>query len=199
MTEESIFARLQMIDQTLKLSYAEAGILALKVKTGQLFTTRFDPATEKPCESFSRWLVLAAPYSSATMFSAVRDVEELSDVPETDLREMPAANIHIVKQLSSAVRADASVLHAAKTLKSDELISQIQRDFPRQHLEMRKTLRFRPEESAAETIEQALSMAEARGAKTRDEQLESVAVEALQAWKFEDECSNLEVEVPDPS
>jgi hypothetical protein len=133
------------------------------------------------------------------MFQAVRDVKELSDVPESDLKEMSPANIHVVKQLSSAVRSDPRVLQAAKTLSSEKFVQQLQSEHPSQHLETRKTLRFRPEESAAETIEQALAMAESRGAKTRDEALETVAVEALQAWQFEEECSKLEAEVLEAS
>ena len=172
--------------------------MALKVKTGDLWTARLDPETNEPCKSFNRWLCVAAPYSNATMFQAITDVEELSDVPDADLAEIPAANIHIVKQLSTAVRADPRVLQAAKTLSSKKFVEQVQCDHPQQHLEARKILRFvGVVESAAEEIERALTMAECRGARTRNEQLEAIAVEAIQAWDYEEEVKALPVTLED--
>lgn len=198
MTEEFIFAKLQEIDRTLKLSYAEAGIMALKVKTGELWRTRLNPETNELCTSWNQWLCVAMPYSNATIFAAVADVEELSDVPDADLAEIPAANIHIVKQLSTAVRADPRVLQAAKTLLSKKFVEQVQCDHPHQHLEARKILRFvGVVESAAEEIERALTMAECRGARTRNEQLEAIAVEAIQAWDYEDAVKALPVTLED--
>jgi hypothetical protein len=189
--EHVLFSRLQSLDKTWKLSYGEVGMIAVEVQNRLLWKQRADPETGDPCASFSVWMKVAAPWSYAMMFAAKRDVEELHDIPAEHLAQIPAGNFSVVKQLSSAVRADPGVLHAAKTMRSDALVEKIQRDFPDQHVESRKTLRFRPEASAAEKIEEALAMAEAKGARTRDEQLEMVAAVALEQWNSESEIERL--------
>ena len=92
MNEEAIFSRLQALDKTWKLSYAEAGLLCFKVKAGLLWMNRLDPSTGLMCASWTQYVKIATPYSYATVFQAVRDIEELSDVPEADLLEIPSGN-----------------------------------------------------------------------------------------------------------
>ena len=198
MNEEAIFSRIQLLDRTWKLSYAEAGILCLKVNTEMLWQTRLDPTTGLPCASWTQWVKIAAPYSYATVFQAVRDCEELSDVPESELSQITRGNFGLMKQLSSAVRADPRVLQCAKTMKAEEFTEEIRKEYPTQHLETRKILRFvGVAESAAEQIEQALAMAEARGSQTRNESLEAIAVEALQTWAMEEEIEKMAAEMPE--
>lgn len=169
-------------------------MIAVEVQNRLLWKQRTDPATGEPCESFSAWMKTAAPWSYALMFAAKRDVEELHDVPAEHLAQIPAANFPVFKQLSSAVRADPGVLHAAKTMRSDALTEKIQRDYPDQHLQSRKTLRFRPEADKAAEIEEALAMAESKGARTRDEQLWVIARVAVEQWKMEAEIEKMVAE-----
>jgi hypothetical protein len=150
------------------------------------------------CASWTQYVKIATPYSYAKVFQAVGDVEELSDVPEADLLEIPSGNFGLMKQLSSAVRSDPRVLRCAKTMKAEEFTEEIRKEYPTQHIETRKILRFvGVAESAAEQIEQALSMAEARGAQTRNESLEAIAVEALQTWALESEIEKMASELPE--
>ena len=194
--ESIYFSRLRFLDDTARLSYGECGLIGREVKTRKLHLRRIDPETGEP-HTFSSWLRDCAPYSYARMYQAIDDIEALSeDVSASDLAQIAGCNFPVMKKLSSSVRADPRVLQAAKIMPSEELIEHINREHPLQHIEARKTLRFRPEESAAATIEEALAMAESKGAKTRDEALEYIAVEALREWKMEAEIEKIAAEMP---
>jgi len=184
--EAALFERLRHIDKIHKLSYSETGNICLKVQAHLLHEMRTDPDNGEPC-SFSRWLHLAAPYSYSTCYAAMRDCEAMKDISEEHLSEIPASNFPILRQLSTAVRSEPEILIAAKTKKIDEFVEHIKRSFPSQHLESRKSMRFHPEESAAEKIESALSRAESMGARTRDESLEWIAGWAMDWISFKEE------------
>jgi hypothetical protein len=181
--EVRIFSRLQAIDKGWKLSYVEAGMLCKEVQDRLLWRER--------CASFAEWMKRAAPYGYAQAWAALRDIEALSDVPAEHLIEIPQANFPILKQLSTHVRAEPSVLHMAKTARSDEFAEHVEREHPEMHIETRRTMRFHPEASAAERIEAALSMAFGKGARTRDEALELVCEEAADVWRCEAEIEGI--------
>jgi hypothetical protein len=130
------------------------------------------------------------------VFSAIRDVEELKDIPDKELALIPAGNFHLVRQLSTAVRTDPKVLKAAQTQRAPELAAMIRTEYPSQHIEASKVLRFIMDESAAAKIEEALTVAEERGATSRTEALESIAAEALQTWVLEAEIEAMVAEIP---
>jgi hypothetical protein len=138
-----------------------------------------------PCRSFARWVRYAAPRGYSVVYAALRDCEELADVPAADLAQIPASNFHTLKQLSSRVRRTPAVLEAAKTQRAEEFVGTIRRDFPNQHIEHKRALRFNPDESAAERIEEALDLAMEHGAANRNDALELLAAMALQAWQEE--------------
>ena len=177
--EPILFRRLAQIVSTMELGYMEVGLICREVDAYLLWEKRIDPETGQPCTSFSRWVHVCCPRSYATVYAAMRDVEALKDIPDQHLAEIPSSNVPVVKQLSTAVRADPKVLHAAKTKRNEEFVEQIRRDHPDQHIEARKLLRFKLEESAAERVEAALRMAEAKGAKNWSEALELICEEAI--------------------
>ena len=184
--EPILFNRLRKIDDSYKLSYAEVGHICIQVQAYLLHEQRTDPETGEPC-SFSRWMHLAAPYSHSTCYAAMRDCEELKDVPAKDLAEIPQSSFPVMKMLSTAVRAEPGVLKAAKTKKTDDFVEHIREHHPDEHIEHRKTLRFHPEESAAIKIEETLSRAEKMGAEGRDSALELMAIAANDWWNFKEE------------
>jgi hypothetical protein len=186
--ESALFERLRYLDRTTKLAYSEIGFVAITVQRFQLHEYRLDPKTNRPC-SFTRWIRLAAPWSYSTAFAAMRDVEELKDIPAEQLAEIPQANFPILRQLSTAVRAEPAVIEAAKTKPAAEFIEQVRKDHPEQHLETRKMLRVNMEESALAKVEEAIFEAMGRGAANRGEALEMIAAEALLEWKFEEEIA----------
>jgi hypothetical protein len=177
MTESESFAKLRAFDESWRVSYMEAGIIARQVHDGLLWKER--------CANFHEWIREAAPYGFATVYRAMEDVRSLSDIPDDHLAKITQANVPIVRQLSTAVRNNPAVLEAAQTKPSSELLGQIRRDYPDQHLEAKKALRFSLDESAAAKIEEALTMAMARGAHNRSEALEAVAQEAMVHWEYD--------------
>jgi hypothetical protein len=200
--ESALFARMLFIDRTERVSYAERGLICRAVQKFMLHEERTDPATGKPC-SFSGWIRLASPWSYPRVFAAMRDVEELKDVPDADLAQIPEANLKTMKQLSTAVRADPSVLQAAKEMSNECFADKVRKDFPEQHLEVACSLHFtKVEESAAKVIEEAIDEAIKRGAHGRNEALEMVAATALEEFRLESEVeaivSNPENQVSEP-
>jgi len=189
--EEACFTRLRILDETWKFSYPEIGLLCRQVEAKHLWKQRIDSETGKKCSSFARWVRVAAPWSYATVFAAMRDVEELQDVPAEHLAEIPAANIGTLKQLSTAVRQDPAIIEAAKTMRAPEFVEQVRKEYPLQHLEKKKTLRFSMDESAADKVEQVLQMAEAKGARNWSEALEMIAEEAADVWRLEAEVEQV--------
>jgi hypothetical protein len=184
--EAALFDRLRYLDRTTKLAYSEIGLISLTVQAYRLHEHRTDPEADRPC-SFTRWLRLAAPWSYSTAFAAMRDVEDLKDIPAEHLAEIPQSNFPILRQLSTTVRSEPQVLEAAKSKSAGDFVEQIRKYHPEQHLESRKMLRVNMEESALEKVEEAIFEAMSRGASNRGEALEMICAEALLEWKFEKE------------
>jgi hypothetical protein len=184
-TETHYFKELQGIDKAMKSGYARAGIIAREVRDNLLWKER------EGCTSFTRWIKMAAPYSYSHVNQALKDIEALKDIPDEHLKEIPPANLFELKKVSTAVRAEPEVIEAAKTLQPDDFIGKVNHDHPEQHLERSKTMKFNPSESDRATIEEALAMAERRGAVTRNDALLAVAIEAKAQWEREDELEAL--------
>jgi hypothetical protein len=192
--EAALYERLRYLDRTVRLSYSEIGFISKTVQTYLLHEHRTDPQTNKPC-SFTRWLRLAAPFGYSTAFAAMKDMEDLRDIPAEHLAEIPQSSFHVLKQLSTAVRAEPTVIEAAKNKSTDDFVEQIRKDHPDQHLESHKMLRVNMEESALVVVKEAIREAEKRGATNQSEALEAICAEALTQWKYEEEIRHaLEVE-----
>lgn len=182
--EIALFDRLRYLDRTTKLAYSEIGFICKTVQQFMLYEYRQDPDTGKMV-SFTRWIRLAAPWGYSTAFAAMKDVEELKDIPAEHLAEIPQSNFSVLRQLSTAVRAEPDVIEAAKTKSAEQFTEQIRKDHPEQHIESRKMLRVNMEESALAKVEEAILEAMMRGATSRGEALEMVCAEALLEWQFQ--------------
>ena len=177
--ETALFDRLRYLDRTTKLAYSEIGYICKTVQTYQLHDYH-----SAPC-SFTTWIRLACPWSYSTAFAAMRDVEELADIPAEHLAEIPQSNFPILRQLSTAVRSEPQVIEAAKSKTAEAFTEQIRKDHPEQHIETRKMLRVNMDESALAKVEEAILTAMQRGATSRGEAMEMVAAEALLEWEFQ--------------
>ena len=178
--ESLIFARLQAWDKAI-ISGPEIGIMCRDVRDGELWRYH------EGCTSFDSWMVLAAPRARSTAYGYLRQVEALSDIPDAVLSQIRGENVDTVMHLSTAVRAEPEVLEAAKTQKADEFVEHIQKTHPDQHVEHRKTMKFRPAASAAKVIENVLEEAMEHGASNRDDALELAMQTAHEAWQMESE------------
>ena len=157
-------------------SYAERGQIALEFERRRLWEHVLNPVSGEPFSSFSAWATHGPLGGRRVTFESLGDVKALADVPVEQLREVPKSNIKILKKLSTGVRSQPEVLEAAKNLPADDFLAKIEREQPDQHLEGKTTMRFRPDRSKAEEIEEALKMAMDEGALGRDEALWLIAV-----------------------
>ena len=192
--EEACFTRLRQLDQTWRFSFCEIGILCRWIEKSRLWKQRVNPITGEHCKTMPEWIHCAAPWSYATVFTAMRAVEELKDVPAEHLAEIPVVNIGTLRQLSSAVRSDPAIIEAAKTLPSAQFVEQVRKDYPLQHLEKKRTLRFVMDESAADKVEEVIKMAQLKGAVNWSDALEMMAEEAATQWRLEAEVEQVIVE-----
>jgi len=188
--ERAIFSKLRSIDDNERQSHAQKGILARAVRDQMLWKHREDPDTKKPCKSWTRWLRIACPFCYSTVHKALADVEELRDIPEEDLTQIATGNFPTLIQLSTAVRADPEVLDAAKNKRPEQFNEHIRQHHPDQHIESRQPMKFSPESSAAKVINEALEAAMERGARSRDEALEMIAVNFIDDCRMEAEVES---------
>lgn len=178
--EALIFNRLQAWDKAI-LSRTEIGIMIREVRDGLLWKHR------DGCTSFTSWVRSAAPRAYSTAHQYLREVTELSDIPDAHLSQIRGENVDTVMQLSTAVRNDPEVLVQAQTQPNEEFVESIRQNHPEQALEHRRALRFVAEESAAKKIEEALDRALDHGASNRNDALELLAVTAMETWQIESE------------
>ena len=178
-TEPEIFARLNDYDEQERLRYAEVGLMVLTVEQGELWKLRTDPQTDYPCRSLNRWIQIACPYAHSTVYAALRDVKELQDVPTADLAQISQSNMRTMRQLSTKVRNDPKVLEAAKTGRTDALVSLVKANFPQQHLEVETVFRVPLNETQMADVEAAIAKAMNRGCASRSEALWMVAIDFL--------------------
>lgn len=194
--ENILFERLRYLDRTTKLAYSEIGTICKTVQENKLHEYRIE--SDRPL-SFTKWLRRACPWSYATAFAAMKDVEELKDIPAEHLAEIPQSNFPILRMLSTTVRAEPKIIEAAKNKSAGEFTEQIRHDHPDQHIELRKMLRVNMDESALAKVEEAILEAMMRGATSRGEALEMVCAEALLEWRFEKEITQGLREIDDAS
>lgn len=189
--EEAFFGRLRYLDCVEKLSYAERGLICHQVETCAFYKLHINPETGRAC-TFCEWLRLACPWSYATAFAAMRDVEQLKDVPAEELAQIPPSNFPILKQLSTEVRNDPAVLEAAKTKHTEDLVQHLQEFHRDQHIERTKLIRIRPSELGAQKIEEAVEWAISHQiAGNVSEAIERACETALEYWPREYEIKDL--------
>lgn len=176
--ESTIFARLNDYDEEERLRYAQIGLMVLAVHKRQLWQHRIDKADGFPCRSLSRWIRIACPYAYSTVYAALRDVQELADVPAEELSKIPQSNFRTLRSLSTAVRRDPKVLEAAKG-KTEGLVAHVKANYPMQHIEAETVFRVPLNETQMADVEGALAKAMARGCESRSQALWMIAVDFI--------------------
>jgi hypothetical protein len=169
-------------DEEEQTRYATLGLMVLAVHKRMLWQHVLDPEDGFPCRSLARWIRLCAPKGYSTCYAAMRDCEELSDVPAVDLAQIPQSNFATMKQLSTAVRRDPAVLKAAKG-KTEGLVAHVKKTHPDQHLSHTAPFRLTPTDEQRAEIEEAVELAIQCGDATSKE-------EAIFMWavSYRQEC-----------
>lgn len=128
-------------DKSEPLRYASLGLMCLAVEKRMLWRHVADPSNGLPCGSFARWVRCHAPRGYSTVYAALRDVQELQDVPAADLAQIPQSSFYTLKHLSGGVRKRPDVLAAAKKGKV-ALVKHAQEFYPQQHVESDEDIRL---------------------------------------------------------
>lgn len=180
---EAITNHVKQWDADEPLRYASLGLMMLAVIERQLWKLTTDPVDGFPCRSFARWVRLCAPNGYSTCYAALKDVQDLPDVPPADLAQIPQSNFRTMKQLSTAVRRDPDVLQAAK---GRGLAGYINANHPDQHITDRKAVNVLVDD--AEMVYSVLDQAvELHDAIDRGHALEMIAAMARLTWELESE------------
>lgn len=196
---EAMNTRMAVFDQIQRMherSFVERGIVIREFERRQLWKHLTDPETDQPFPNLTAWLscdkFLASRRSN---FEAKRTLEQLEDVPQAKLIDVPKANLHTLAQLSTAVRNQPDVLEAARTMTREDFEARIEKDHPAQHIQARRWLKFSPDRSGAKAIEEAIAWAlEHDIAGTREESLVRACETALHQWELELELEAMPVE-----
>jgi hypothetical protein len=178
-------ARARFIDRQDRVNFAEKGMIAEYLERRSLFQCVDNPQTGLPCTSQNEWIEAFCPFSRSSWFDAKRRWKELEDVPAADRIQIPRSNLIVMQKCSTAVRRDASVIEAAKTMPEAQFVEMVNRAHPTQHLESRKDMRIKPEASAHRVIEEAIQLAMRRGAKTQEEAFEDMAQNYIDDFREE--------------
>jgi hypothetical protein len=169
--------RVREIERQLAASWSELAEIAIAVRDGQEWRIL-------GFSSFNAWLADAAPRSRAMIYSAIGLLEELTDVPIQELRQIGIGNAHILKKLPRASRTSRGVLEAAKALPPRQMLATVIQSHPDHHLEDIATQKFKFTASQWIAIEEAIEecMSQYDGEiTTREEALEAICAEWMES------------------
>src|SRR5208283_1126232 len=150
--------------------FVEMGLVLMEIERRELW--KFDVPSkldEDPFRSFNDWVHRASGTSNGTAYDALAYAKSLSHIPVEERNEIPRVNQKVLAKLSPAVSGDPGVKKAAKEGSNDELRTKIEKDFPDQHIEALKPMRFNPERSARAVADETLEMIMAVEGCGRDE------------------------------
>lgn len=125
---QRLTAELRGLDEAFRNGYLRAGFICVEVRSRELWK-------ELDYHSFNEWLIHSAPYSRSHCYAAIKDIEELSDIGQDQLLDIPTGNLPLMKKLSSAVRSEPEVLRWAVECPESEFWARVQAQYPNQHIE----------------------------------------------------------------
>lgn len=182
---------LRRVEEAYTVSYGQRLVIIRNFEERGLWRHLTDPDTDRPFPNLTAWLSSGFIGCRRVNMDAHRDSHALADVPPKNLIDVPKSSIGVLKQLSTAVRGLPDVLEAAKG-GDEKLIEKIEAEYPDQHLEQRKFLRFNPGRAGAKAVEEAIAWALDHDiAGSRDEALVFAAETALNQWKLEVELREM--------
>jgi hypothetical protein len=181
---------LRRVEEVCAVSYGHRLVIIRHFEERSLWQHLTDPETELVFPTLTSWLSSGFIGCRRVNMEAHRDAQRLSDVPASHLLSVPKDNLKVLTQLSTAVRNQADVLEAARTMDRDAFEQKVEFEHPMQHLERRTPMKFSPGRSWAKTIEEAITWAlEHDIAGTRDEALLKMAEVALNDWQMDEEIA----------
>jgi hypothetical protein len=136
----------------------------------ELWKLDLDPDVGEPFVTMKRWIQSLWPKSYRYCVDAWETEEALAEVPMGDLTDITGANLKVLKEVSSGVRAKKAVLKAAREMTQDQFKAHLSSKYD-QHLE---PIRVMPKADADE-FEEAVEMVEVVEECNRHEALVKIA------------------------
>lgn len=156
-----------------KLAFVELGLICKHVEDRKLWGIL-------GFRSFDDWITNACPSSRSSGYEAKTALNNLADVPFSDLQSMSRENIRTLSKMSTGSRKSPELIAAAKSQGGREFIRTIQSDFPNQHIEGRKRIVWFLPESTESLMEDAIKLAMKVGeCESREEALLEIATDYL--------------------
>ena len=168
--------------------FGRLGVILRTMQDDELWGIVPEPGTRHTYRSFSHWVKGIGSRSESYCWAALKAARELCDLKDEDLSQMGHDNVQTMIQIPQSIRP--VVAQAAKTLKPENFVAHVDRQFPDLHLEHRKAMRIKPLETTAGRIKEALDEARRSGAKTDSEAWETIADWALE-WRAHCERVNV--------
>lgn len=133
------------IEEKLKSTWVELGALCIEMRNGSYWK-------EGGFHSFHSWLQSALPCCRSWAYMAMNAYEELRDVPEEELKQMPLSNAEILKTLPKSRRNDPEILQVAKSRPPREFRPHVIAAVPDTHLETIAEMKFKFTKSQAQAV-----------------------------------------------
>jgi hypothetical protein len=167
--------RVRKIERSSKLTFIEIGLLVDEVDRREYWKHMAGN-----WHSMDHWLMDAAPVCRTSAYAARKAVRELSpDIPVEQLIEMPRCNVGLLAKVPKQHRKP-EIVEAAKTLSEESFSGFVEREVPDAHLEHKRPMRFRPDASQRQVIEDALKLAmEREELVSREDALEAICADYL--------------------
>lgn len=146
----------------------------------ELWKLDLDPEVDQPFATMKRWIQSLWPKSYRYCVDAWETEEELKEIPMPDLAEITGANLKVLKEVSSGVRAKKAVLKAAREMTSEQFKEHLSSKYD-QHIE---PIRVMPKVGAVK-FEEAVEMVEAVEECDRAQALEKIAELIIQEYSVQ--------------
>ena len=154
---ESLNARmaaLDWIDQVHEISYPQRLVIIREFERRHLWKHLIDPRVGQPFPHLTAWLSSGFIGCRRVNMEAHSDLKKLAEIPAEKLLEMPKENIRTLRELSTAVQKNPEVIEAAVQMPWQKFDEKIEKEFPEQHREARRPMRFNPGRIGAKKVEE---------------------------------------------
>ena len=136
----------------------------------ELWKLDLDPDVGQPFVTMKRWIQALWPKSYRYAVDAWETEEALDDLPMDELTAVTGANLKVLRQVGSGVRAKKAVLKAAREMTKDQFEAHLTEKYG-QHLE---PVRIMPK-AGSDKFDLAIEMVEAVEECNRAEAMEKIA------------------------
>lgn len=140
MQRKQLFAcldtRAREIEKQTKETWVELANLCCTIRDNELWR-------EGEYQSFGSWLKDACPTSRSYAYMTMGIRDELREIPDTELKQIPLGNADIMKSVPKALRSAPEVLDKAKRQQPQEFINTAIQAAPDAHLEKKLVHRLR--------------------------------------------------------